>query len=124
MKLSNDILMNGIGKIIYNTKNKMVGRIADITEDGKHKPKYIILSTDLFSGFGSRYFAIPLSKSFVKITDGGKIVLNIKKDDLTGAKGINYDKSAIMKGHSIIQSVYELIGYHCPLKGTSPKALA
>ncbi len=112
--------MTGIGKVIYNTKNKVIGRIADITEDEKNKSNYLILSSDLFSRFGSRYFAIPLTKTFVKITDEEKIVLNIKKDDLTGAKGIDFDRSFIRKGNSILQSIYELIGYHSS-SGTSTK---
>lgn len=116
MKLSKDILMNGIGKMIYNTKDKVMGRIADITEDNKHKPNYLILSCDAFPEFGSKYFAIPLTKTFVKVTDGGKMVLNVKKDDLNNVGAIDFNRSSIIKRKNVLQKIYELIDYNGGIK--------
>ncbi len=113
--------MNGIGKIIYNTKNKLIGRVADVTEDIKQKPNYLILSSDRFSGYGSRYFAVPLTNTFIKITDGGKMVLNVKKDDLREAEGIDFDRSSIIKKGDVLQCIYELMGYHSTVKRSLKK---
>lgn len=119
MIISKDILMKGIGKIIYNTRNKMVGRIADISENDNQT--FLIISNDSLAGFGSRYFAIPLTKSFVKITDGGRMVLNIKKSDLNTANGIDFERNPIKKGKKLVHSIFELIGYHSPLKSIVKK---
>src|SRR5699024_7261448 len=114
MQVSKDILMKGIGKIVYNTKNDVVGRIADVTKDGRNKPNHIILSCDKLKGFGSKYFAVPLNRTFVKISRGGKMVLNLKKTDLKKAREIDIDKNDI--SNSLYKKILKLMHYQRPFR--------
>lgn len=116
MQVSNCLLMNEIGKIVCNSKNEMVGRIADIANDNKHKPNYIILSCDKLKGFGSKYFAIPLIGRLVKINKGHKMVLNIELTDLKQAHEINFDENFAVDRKILLKKVLQLVNYHATKK--------
>jgi sporulation protein YlmC with PRC-barrel domain len=81
-----------IGKNVTNAKGEGLGEIKDLVVDtGSGKVQYAVISFGGFLGLGDKLFAYPLEK-FERMTERGKLVLNVDKDKMKSAPGFE-DKS-------------------------------
>lgn len=110
MKLRNSLTSHAMSAEIRNHKGEFLGRIKKITYDDKNKIQYIILHcTNLFGG-GNRYFAVPASSCLLELSEEGKVVLKVDKNDLKLAKGVSADKCP-PPSLPFGPSIYELYNY-------------
>jgi hypothetical protein len=68
------------------------------------------LKCDQFYGKGSRYFAIPASSMYIKVSEGRSINLAISEDDLQLAKGLKL-KDCPLPNLGMHPSIYEIFHY-------------
>ncbi|HLR76489.1 MAG TPA: PRC-barrel domain-containing protein [Balneolaceae bacterium] len=86
-------LRHPVGSSVNSSNGKYLGKIAGITRDeaGKYI-EYLILESDGFLDNKERFFAIPASTAFIKLTESKNIILNLSKEALHFAKRIVADK--------------------------------
>lgn len=114
MKIQTDILAQSVGRQVANHKGEFMGKIIELTYDKTgEKIQYIILSSDKFFGRKERYFAIPVYSQLLKITRGGKVVLNVNDKDFHSAKRIPTRKCP-RPIFEFNPSIYELYDYRTP----------
>lgn len=101
------------GARISNHKGEFLGRIKKLTYNDEKKIQYIILNCTKFFGRRNRYFAVPASSTLLGLSDKGKVIIRLNKNDLKLAKGISANKCpepSLRFGLSI----YELYNYNNP----------
>ena len=112
--LQPDLLLKSVGASVSSNEGERLGNIVEITRDTAQKNiEYIIIKSGACFGPGERFFAIPASSTNIDITQTGKVILKISKDDLQFSEGIsagNCPKPNFKHG----QSVYELYKYDSP----------
>lgn len=114
MKLQTDILAQSVGRQVVNHKGNYMGTIVELTYDKTgEKVQYIILRSDRFFGRKERYFALPAYSKLLKITRGGKVVLNVGDKDFHSAKRIPTRKCP-RPIFEFNPSIYELYDYSIP----------
>lgn len=106
-----NILNQSVGAEINNTKGEYLGTISNLLHDSDgNELQYIVLKCGDFWGPGNRFFAIPANSSLIHITEGGKIVIQLQKDDLQFAQGASaHQYSMPIPKYGL--SVYELYNY-------------
>lgn len=98
-------------KKIKNHNGDYLGTIQKLTFDDENNIRYVILySTNLF-GKKDRYFAIPLSPDLIELTEKGKLIMKLNKDQLRLAKGITAQKCP-KPSLEFGQSIYELYSFN------------
>ncbi len=107
MKLRNSLTL---GAKIRNHKGEFLGRIKELTYDDNNQIQYMILHCRNFFGGGNRYFALPVSSDLLGLTEEGKVILKVDKNDLKLAKGVSADKCP-PPSVSFGSSIYELYNY-------------
>lgn len=113
--LQTDLLLQMVGKDVRNHRDEFIGHIVEILRDKSGQQiQYLVLQSEECFGRGRRYFAIPASSTFVKIKEGGKIVLSVDKDKLQFAQGIAY-QDCPEPDFKINPSIFELYTYESPI---------
>lgn len=110
MKLRNSLTSHAMSAEIRNHKGEFLGRIKGIRYDDKNNLQYIILHCTNFFGGGNRYFAVPASSDLMELSEEGKVVLKVDKNDLKLAKGVSADKCP-PPSFPFGPSIYELYNY-------------
>lgn len=112
--LKTDLLLQSVGISVKNYKGEPMGRIAEVKRNrNRNDVEYLILQCDTMYG-EERFFAIPASTRFVKITEGGEIVLKADKKDLQQAKKIHVDKCP-KPNFQVDPLIFELHKYQAPV---------
>jgi hypothetical protein len=111
MRLKTTILNQSVGARVKNPSGEILGEITEMMKtDEKEESGYIILKSSVLFGRGERFFAIPAAASLINITNRGKIVLKLEKDDLQFAPGIAVEKCP-QPPPLLNPSVFELYEY-------------
>ena len=105
--LANDLK----GHKVVNKNAEDLGKIEDYMLDLETgRMAYAVLSFGGFLGMGEKLFAIPWSAFNVQLFENDlRIVLNVDKEILTKAQGI--DKSQLPLSYGQLSSVYTYYGY-------------
>lgn len=114
MNLKRNILYTSIGEEVKNFKEETMGFIIDFIYDKKgNDMQYIVLGSDQYFGNKTRYFAIPISDKWMKITSNGTVFIDADKEDLKRAKGISVEEcpTPIFEAAPLM---YELFNFRKP----------
>ncbi len=78
---------------VVDNNGRFLGSLAGtIPENPQDICEYVILKSEEFFGRGNRFFAVPANSSLITIDEEGKIIIQLKRDDLQFARGISADK--------------------------------
>lgn len=113
MNLKRNILHISTGEEVKNFKEETMGYIIDFIYDKGNNIQYMIIGSDQYFGNKRRYFAIPVSDKWMKITSKGTVFINADKKDLKLAKGISVEEcpTPIFEAAPLM---YELFNFHKP----------
>lgn len=112
--LQTNLLSLSVGISVKNHRGKPIGKIVEVVcGRDDDNIEYVILQSKNLYGEGGRFFAVPASTALIKITTGGKIVLQADKDELQHARSITFDKCPKPTFH-FEPSIFELYHYNQP----------
>jgi sporulation protein YlmC with PRC-barrel domain len=115
--MQNKILAESVGRRVFNHKEEVIGTVEEVTRDTDENMEYLILRSNRLFGNSTRFFAVPVTSSLIKITEGGAVVLHIDKDKLQVSIGIKA-KDCPKVNPDLNQTIFEIYGYH-PKKAPS-----
>jgi hypothetical protein len=93
MKDLTSILTQTNNTEVINNSGKLLGRLAGtIPKNPQDICEYVILKSEEFFGRGYRFFAVPANSSLIQVNEEGKIIIQLKMDDLQFARGVSADK--------------------------------
>lgn len=113
--LRTDLLLQSVGISVENQKGEPMGKIVEAIRSRDEKNiEYVILESDIFFGEKDRFFAVPASTALIKITRGGKLILQASKNDLQQAKGITLEQCP-RPNFKFEPTIFELFQYQAPV---------
>jgi hypothetical protein len=104
-------LVKSVGNKMKNTKGKPLGKIVELIPNDRDQPvRYLVLQTSILFGLSDRFFAIPASPQLLEVSENGKIILKISKDDLVFARTTRR-KNFPQSFSKTEQPIFEIYGY-------------
>lgn len=98
---------------VKNAVDEKIGSIEDIMIDyGTGETVYVVLSVDSgFLNLGSKYFAIPWQAFAFETHQDDVVILNVDKEKLKDAPGIDKDNWPVSPQHEYLTAVNTYYGY-------------
>lgn len=112
--LTTDILLTSVGKRVKNDRDNTLGEIIEIirSPSGDQIEYAILKSSERFDN-GTRFFAIPVTSTLIKISEAGEIIIFASKDELQQANGLTPDQCPSPNFH-VKPTIFELFDYNGP----------
>jgi sporulation protein YlmC with PRC-barrel domain len=100
-----------IGENVLDNKGDHLGKIEDLAIDfDQGRIRYAILSFGGFLGMGEKRFAVPM-QALQRFGDEDRFVLNVDRDKLKSAPGIEKGEWPDLKDRAYVTRAYEFYGY-------------
>ena len=100
-----------LGENVLDKKGDRLGKVEDLAIDFEQgRVRYAILSFGGFLGMGEKRFAVPI-QALQRFGDDDRLLLNVDREKLKNAPGIDKDEWPDFEDGPYVTSVYKFYGY-------------
>lgn len=100
-----------LGEEVLDKKGEHLGKVEDLAIDFEQgRIRYAVLSFGGFLGMGEKRFAVPV-QALKRFGDDDRLLLNVDREKLKSAPGIDKGEWPIMDDQPYVTSVYKFYGY-------------